>query len=236
MRPRVALVLAGFVFAPIASCAGDDAAEAGRCVAGKQTSCDCSGGLKGVQICKADESGYEPCTSCGVAGNTGWPDAGGAGGSRGGTGGSGGASGGAGGSGGAQAGGGGGTQPDAAPTFSWKWYDGYGGPAYQPAPCSASVGVSGGKLVDPKAFFMSLVQGKDPNDWINVLAQIEPQLWACGLGQQRDSGGTPRGRLFLPHAGCPDASPPPGDTQAIFLGVRQEAACWDLKVDVVQEN
>jgi hypothetical protein len=91
-------------------------------------------------------------------------------------------------------------------------------------------------LVDPYAFFQSLIQGKDPNTWEQVMNQIEPQLWACGLGQQRGSAGNVRGRLYLPNATCPDASPPPGDANAMFLGVRQEPPCWDHTVDVVSEN
>jgi hypothetical protein len=88
-------------------------------------------------------------------------------------------------------------------------------------------------LVDPHAFFESLIANKDPNDWVAALNEIEPQLWACGLGQQRSSGGEVRGRIFLPTEACPDAAPPPGDSQAMFLGVRQERACWEHKVDVI---
>jgi hypothetical protein len=64
--------------------------------------------------------------------------------------------------------------------------------------------------------------------------EIEPELWSCGLGQQRGSGGDVRGRLFLPTAACPDSSPPPGDTTAMFLGVRQEPDCWTHPADVVE--
>jgi hypothetical protein len=64
---------------------------------------------------------------------------------------------------------------------------------------------------------------------------IEPDLWACGIGQQRDSQGNVRGRLFLPTEACPDASPPADDPEAMHLGVRQERACWAHFVDVLMD-
>jgi hypothetical protein len=225
----VALVLAGLGGALLSSCEGDDAHDAPSCVPGQQISCACAVG-EGVQVCKSDGSGYGACAGC--TDNGGWPSVDGGGGSDGQAGGSGGTSGSAGGTGGvagADAG-----PPDVV-SHSWIWHD-YGGPAYLPAPCSAAAGVADGTLVDPQAFFASLVAGKDPNDWVQVLNEIENQLWACGLGQQRDSSGNVRGRLFLPHAGCPDASPPAGDAKAIFLGVRQEPPCWEKIVDVVGNN
>jgi hypothetical protein len=96
-------------------------------------------------------------------------------------------------------------------------------------------GVVDGLLVDPQAFFNALVGAADPNDWVAVLNAVEPDLWACRLGQQRDSQGNVRGRLYLPTADCPDASPPLDDPKAVFLGVRQEEACWAHFVDVVSE-
>ena len=118
--------------------------------------------------------------------------------------------------------------------FAWVWVD-HGGPAFLPPPCSAAAGVVDGLLVDPQAFFTALVAGADPNDWVAVLGAIEPDLWGCRVGQQRDSGGNVRGRLFLPTDACPDASPPADDSEAMFLGVRQERACWTHFVDVVSE-
>jgi len=118
--------------------------------------------------------------------------------------------------------------------FAWVWID-HGGPAFLPPPCAGAAGVAGGLLVDPQAFFNALVAGTDPNDWEAVMSSIEPELWACGVGQQRDSGGNVRGRLFLPTDACPDAAPPAGDAMAMFLGVRQERACWAHFVDVVTE-
>jgi hypothetical protein len=118
--------------------------------------------------------------------------------------------------------------------FAWVWVD-HGGPAFLPPPCAAAAGVAGGLLVDPQAFFNALVAGADPNDWEAVMNAIEPELWACGVGQQRDSGGNVRGRLFLPTDACPNAAPPADDAMAMFLGVRQERACWTHFVDIVAE-
>jgi len=121
------------------------------------------------------------------------------------------------------------------PSFAWVWLD-RGGPALQPHACRAGAGVVDGMLVDPRAFFSALVAGRDPNDWTTALNDIEGALWACGVGQQRGSAGNVRGRLFLPNASCPDASPPPGDSAAMRLGVRQEPSCWAHAVDVVTEQ
>lgn len=118
------------------------------------------------------------------------------------------------------------------PLCSWVWID-RGGPAFQPHACRDGAGVVGGMLVDPRAFFAELVAGRDPDTWQTVMNEIEGELWSCGVGQQRGSGGDVRGRLFLPTATCPDASPPPGDATAIHLGVRQEPDCWSHPADVV---
>jgi hypothetical protein len=119
-----------------------------------------------------------------------------------------------------------------APSCAWAWHD-RGGPAFQPHACRPGAGVVDGMLVDPMAFFTELVAGRDPDTWQTVMNEIEAELWSCGVGQQRGSGGDIRGRLFLPTAACPDASPPPGDTTAMFLGVRQEPDCWNHPADVV---
>jgi hypothetical protein len=109
-----------------------------------------------------------------------------------------------------------------------------GGPAFQPTPCRPGPGVVGGMLVDPMAFFDSLVVGRDPDTWETVMNDIEGDLWSCGVGQQRGSGGDVRGRLFLPTSACPDASPRPGDATDMFLGVRQLPECWAHPADVVE--
>ena len=121
---------------------------------------------------------------------------------------------------------------DTGPAFAWVWLD-RGGPAFQPHACRPGPGVVDGMLVDPMAFFSSLVAGRDPGTWELVMNEIEGTLWSCGVGQQRGSGGDVRGRLFLPTASCPDASPPAGDATAIHLGVRQESPCWSHPADVV---
>jgi len=216
-----------------AGCTSGDAVSDEACTPGQQVACACDNGDQGVQACSEDGSAFGTCTGC--DNSSGLPtSSNGAGGSLSGSGGSdgspsasgsGAAPSGSGGSGGAPSGSGG------APFF-WEWLD-YGGPAFLPHACAWDAGVVDGMLVDPHAFFESLIANKDPNDWALALNEIEPQLWACGLGQQRDSGGAVRGRLYLPTDACPDAAPPPDDAQAIFLGVRQEPACWDHKVDVV---
>lgn len=235
MRTSSLLVLA--FIAGVAACSdgeGDRAeTDAGGCAPGQQVSCACPGGdLDGVQICNADGSAFGVCMGCDADGSSGSgsPDDD--------------------------------TTTDATDTtltatsgppmdegdvtgapsgsesggdmFDWAWID-HGGPAYLPAPCAAMAGVADGVLVDPQAFFMALVAGTDADDWEAVMNAIEPDLWACGLGQQRGSQGNVRGRLFLPSEACPDASPPPDDPRAILLGVRQEAPCWDHAVDVLMD-
>lgn len=231
-----------FVFAlfagAAASCAGDEDArsdtDGAACAPGQQVSCACPGGVEGVQLCAADGSGFGVCMGCDEASSSGastlddddstttdTPDTtltasgepmteegdvtGPPGGSE-----------------------------SGGDTFNWNWID-HGGPAYLPAPCAATVGVVDGLLVDPQAFFMSLVEGTDADDWEAVMNTIEPDLWACGIGQQRGSKGNVRGRLFLPTEACPDASPPADDPMAMFLGVRQERACWAHFVDVLSD-
>ncbi len=252
VRRLVSLLILSFFAGAAATCSNDGAETDDGCMPGLQVNCGCpGGGMQGVQICSSDGAGFGACMGCGVAGSEGTSagedsdgvttsgasmgssgavsDGGevtGPGGSEGGES-SGGGESSAGSEGGESAEGG-------EPTFAWVWVD-HGGPAFQPPPCAAMVGVVDGLLVDPQAFFNSLVEGDDPNDWVAVLNAIEPELWACGLGQQRDSLGNVRGRLFLPVAECPDASPPLDDPDAMFLGVRQEEACWNHFVDVVSE-
>lgn len=225
------------VLVALAACAKDDARSdtgANGCAPGQQVSCACPGGAAdGVQVCEADGSHYGACMGC-DDGSTG-----------------------------AASSSGDESTSDASATtltttttasttepsdstgvpgesstgsgmFLWAWID-HGGPAFLPPPCAATAGVADGVLVDPQAFFAALVEGTDPNDWETVMNAIEPQLWACGIGQQRGSQGNVRGRLFLPTDACPDASPPPDDPEAMFLGVRQERACWAHPVDVLMD-
>jgi hypothetical protein len=203
------------------------------CAPGREVACTCSGGALGHQICRADGTGFGACACEG--GDAGLRVDGGAvipidGGS---------------------------SEVDAwtapavdawtapapdawmgtdsgppAPSCAWVWID-RGGPAFQPHACRAGPGVVDGMLVDPMAFFAALVAGRDPETWTTVMAEIEGELWSCGVGQQRGTAGDVRGRLFLPTAACPDASPPPGDDHAAMLGVRQDMACWDHPADVV---
>jgi hypothetical protein len=224
---RVIAFLLPLALAAISSCVdGDleDLAGTSHCTPGRQTSCACGGGVEGFQVCKDDGSGFGACLGCSDADHTDPPaDTGSVD-----------------------------VSPESASSASdtsemsadttppvdtatgptWVWID-RGGPAFQPSACPNGPGVSGGKLVDPAAFFAALVKGKSATDWMKVMNDIEPSLWACGVGQQRDSGGTVRGRLFLPTAACPDASPPVGDALAIKLGVRQQPDCWAHAVDVV---
>jgi hypothetical protein len=206
----------------------------GACTPGQQVACPCGAGVDGIQVCNDDGVGYGPCMGCGDEGtgadssSSGDPVTSSA----------------------TQS-----TDPastttstsgqtDDGPTtsgsetaasqFMWVWVD-HGGPAFLPHACTADAGVVDGMLVDPQAFFESLVAGRDPNDWVTVMNEIEPSLWACGIGQQRSSGGEVRGRLFLPNDTCPDAAPPADDAKAMFLGVRQDPPCWDHPVDVVGE-
>lgn len=90
-------------------------------------------------------------------------------------------------------------------------------------------GVVNGVLIDPEKYFFSLVAGKNPADYERVMREIENDLYKYGLGQQCDSGCTPRARLFLPTAACRNASPSPSE---LCLGVKQQATCWDHAVDV----
>ncbi|MBK9754541.1 MAG: hypothetical protein IPO88_13745 [Nannocystis sp.] len=246
----IILALLAFLAGAAASCSNDDGARsetaAAGCTPGQQVSCACpGGGMGGVQVCNPDGIGFGVCMAC-IDGSSGGTSSGvdsevtnvttsttsmgssgtvtddgvvtsPTGGSE--------ASAGSDSSTGAET---------SAAAFAWVWVD-HGGPAFQPSPCAAMAGVADGLLVDPQAFFTALVAGKDPDDWDPVLNAIEPVLWACAVGQQRDSGGVVRGRLFLPTAECPDASPPPDDPKAIHLGVRQEEACWAHFVDVVSE-
>ena len=53
--PAVIYLVLGFS----ASCSPHDA-----CVPGQQVSCPCAGGGTGVQVCREDRTGYEPCGQC----------------------------------------------------------------------------------------------------------------------------------------------------------------------------
>jgi hypothetical protein len=231
MHRMVALFLrVALVVLSTASCVDGEVEDTTRttsCTPGRQTSCACGGGVEGYQLCKDDGSSFGACLGCGDGGaadaaadtaradvasdsttpmsDTSSPTDTGVD----------------------------TTAPvDTATGPKWAWID-RGGPAFEPHGCPDGPGVTGGKLVDPRAFFEALIAGKPATDWMKVMSDIEPSLWACGVGQQRGSGGDVRGRLFLPTAACPDASPPAGDATAIKLGVRQLPECWTHAVDVV---
>lgn len=117
-------------------------------------------------------------------------------------------------------GGGGGS---CTPPTGWGWED-RGGPAFQSSKCPN---------INPRTYFEGLIAGRGIGNWQQTMNEIESELWACGIGQQKDSSGVPRGRLFLPHASCPDAAPDPQDAR---LGVKQDPNCWDQlghAVDIV---
>lgn len=240
MRLSAGSLVLALVLGAAAGCAGDEDARSDTdggngCVAGQQVSCACPGGGEGVQVCNADGSAYAACMGCddvGTSSATADDDA-------------------------ADDAPGSTTDPtdamstsgatlddgevtgppaesEGGDTFLWAWID-HGGPAYLPPPCAATAGVVDGLLVDPQAYFFSLVEGTDADDWEAVMNAIEPQLWACGIGQQRGTQGNVRGRLFLPTEACPDASPPADDPEAMHLGVRQEEACWAHFVDVLMD-
>lgn len=122
-------------------------------------------------------------------------------------------------------------------------------------------GIVDGVLVDPKAYFFSLVgssEGQPAGDWRatfnrnDVIAGLE----LYGFGQQRrtppapaadanavDPKGEPSSRLFVPSAICSNAKPRPGMTTVINgqtyteaqLGVIQTPPCWEGWIDTVDD-
>ncbi len=236
MTRHTASILLPIAFTAIGMVGCSNGLASRTCAAGREVACACGGGVEGHQICRADGTGFGACIGCddgGLAPRVDGGDDGGAeirpdGGSSEVDG-------------GAPELDGGAPELDAwmetdtgppAPSCAWLWSD-RGGPAFQPHACRPGAGVVDGMLVDPIAFFSELTLGRDPDMWQSVMSEIEGELWSCGVGQQRGSGGDVRGRLFLPTAACPDASPPPGDTTAMLLGVRQEPDCWSHPADVV---
>lgn len=89
-------------------------------------------------------------------------------------------------------------------------------------------------LQELEKWFMSLVADKPASDYKNVLKNLTPVLNQYGIGQQHDSGGEPRGRLFLPTSKCLNTAPKTPDD--IFLGVNQNPACWERVIDVVNNG
>lgn len=109
-------------------------------------------------------------------------------------------------------------------------------------------GIVDGVCVDPERFFMSLTldAGKRPQDYQQVMSEIEPELFKYGMGQQTNGtgGADPsvlRGRLFLPTGVCPNASPRQGHPQDVRYHVNQTPSCCGigevpcLFVDVVND-
>lgn len=91
------------------------------------------------------------------------------------------------------------------------------------------------QVTDPREYVLRQVAGLSANDFVSVLTNIGPSLYLVGIGQQNNSGGEPRGRIFLPHAQCPNAAPREGNQLEIKLGVRQEPACWEHTVDILAD-
>lgn len=109
-------------------------------------------------------------------------------------------------------------------------------PAPTPPPVTPEPPMPTPPAVDLGAFgrrFLELVAGTNPADYRNVIARIQPELWTFGAGSQNRSSGEPSSRLFLPHAGCRDVSPRPGNALELKLGVRQERVAWESTVDTV---
>lgn len=98
-------------------------------------------------------------------------------------------------------------------------------------------GIENGIVVRPQAWFTHLRQGYRPDEYQRFFREKRQEIWAAGIGFQTDSGGTPRGRLYLPTAGCRNSAPAPGSPDE-FLGVRQIFACHEggRMVDVVNPN
>jgi len=104
-------------------------------------------------------------------------------------------------------------------------------------------GIENGVLVDPKRWWLEHVTvGKDPADFASVLAEIEHELTRFGIGIMRDAQvyqdnpkrGTPRGRVYLPTAACRFPAPEPGDSaDTVFYGVKRDAACWSLEIQII---
>jgi hypothetical protein len=85
-----------------------------------------------------------------------------------------------------------------------------------------------------KDWFMNLVANKSASDYKNVLKNLTPVLNERGIGQQHDSNGVPRGRLFLPTTECFNAAPVTANE--ILLGVNQNPDCWERVIDVVENG
>lgn len=97
----------------------------------------------------------------------------------------------------------------------------------------ASTSASAQVAPDARAYVMTLVGGDGASapQWASVLDRVEPQLWAAGFGQARDSSGHLRGSVFLPTAICPNAAPRTEAEQR--FSVSQDPACWAHRVDIV---
>jgi hypothetical protein len=95
-------------------------------------------------------------------------------------------------------------------------------------------GIFDGVLVNPEEFFMWLVEGRDPKNYVQDLKDVEPSLWRFGFGSQHRSNCPPTSRQFAPTAGCPNASPDLTIPSEKCLGVKQVEACWKLNVDTIE--
>lgn len=101
-------------------------------------------------------------------------------------------------------------------------------------------GIVDGVLVDPQKWWLNdFTVGENPANYEEVMKRKAGEIYKWGLGQQNNSSGVARGRLFLPWSSCPNAAP--RNEQEYFLGVNQDASCCGIgdvpckKVDVVDQ-
>lgn len=102
-------------------------------------------------------------------------------------------------------------------------------------------GIVDGVLVDPQKWWLNdFTVGENAANYQEVMKRKEQEIYKWGLGQQNNSSGVARGRLFLPWEQCPNAAP--RNEQELFLGVNQDASCCGIgdvpckKVDVVNQE
>lgn len=98
-------------------------------------------------------------------------------------------------------------------------------PTPTPQECPASNGIQNGVVVDPQAYTLSLVCKHPVANFAAVIRTLENEFYKFGFGLQTDSGGTMRGRIYLPTALCPNAAPTNAEERR--LGVKQDERCWD---------
>lgn len=82
-------------------------------------------------------------------------------------------------------------------------------------------------------YISSLIDGKDHNNYRQVMRDIQEHIYRIGLGQQCSTDGVPRGRLFLPNADARSCAPV-GEHER-KLGVSQNPHAWAHAVDIVDD-